>query len=476
MSGPDLDELLRAHYDPFRHDHARLRQELLDRLAGTAPAAPRGTRHRLFNRSWVMRLSAAAVVAMVVGVPFLLRSPGSQGLTWGDVVKEVTPVETVQYRSTTIRPAPEGAEHPEVHGGGTVRVNYETVRGRSRTDSWTLPPTSLFAATQPSGESPPEATRIWRRDDREAVLYEIEWRDGRPRSIRQSVSYVSPHRAAAQAAAMAAAGAAPPEGGPLAAWRTLLDLPPEAVLKRGYEEVDGARLLKFEVVAPPAAAAGLAAPGTLVWVDPATRRPVVLQHPEQGPFGNVGQEAGTTRWSDIRINETVPDDLFDPPPIPDDIDAEVSWHFELPMELWERETFTFRVFDPDGRAIVTEQDLNLAGHARHGTGEATLGPEGIDKLDRFMARNPGAMMTIEITGEPPIRRAVYGRVWRGPAGWRGQTVTLTGNGDPSAAHQPGGAARRGAPRGARRGPGRGMAGAAPVPTTQATEPAPAGKP
>jgi hypothetical protein len=212
-------------------------------------------------------------------------------------------------------------------------------------------------------------------------------------------------------------------------WRRLQDLPPEAVLKRGSQEVDGKRLLRFEVI-DAASMPGLEGfqTGTFVLVDPQSKRPVKL-------------ETGSIGWSDIRINEPIPPERFAPPGVPEDLDAEVSWHFTLLADTWTKEGFVFRVLDAQGKPIITKDDVEVSelqfgfnGPGQFGFGGAEpaempprqvtpvgarsaqgfLTREGVDKLDRFMARNPGAEMTIEITGEPPIKRKVYGRLLRQP--------------------------------------------------------------
>ena len=43
---------------------------------------------------------------------------------------------------------------------------------------------------------------------------------------------------------------------------------------------------------------------------------------------------------------------------------------------------------------------------------ASTPPDGVNNLDRFMARNPAALVTIEIAGEPAIKRTIYGRLSR----------------------------------------------------------------
>ena len=97
-----------------------------------------------------------------------------------------------------------------------------------------------------------------------------------------------------------------------------------------------------------------------------------------------------------------------PPAVPDDLDPSVNWEFELPIDLWERESFAFRILDARGQPILTERDLGVS---RHPVDKYAALPEAaFDTLDRFMARHRGETVTIEIEGEPPIRREVYGRL------------------------------------------------------------------
>jgi hypothetical protein len=403
----DLDEQLREHYAAFRNDHGSLRERLLDELR-SEPAWPAETStSSFFNRRLLMRLSAAAVAAIAVGVIASLLMPGTGGTTWADVVRAIGPIETVQYVTTT--PAGGG---DQTGAQATTMTTCLTAKGFMRTD------TLLFGR----GSGQPDQTQIVIKQDREVTHYDASWTDGRMSSVTQTIDYVS--------ADVPTAGPVDHTKDAIEMWRGLQNLPPEAVLKRGSLEDDkGQRLLRFELIDATlpgiARFAGEAAggeglfggsrPTTFILVDAATKRPVML-------------EMGSARWSDIRFNETIPDDQFAPPAVPDDLDAEVNWRFTLPADTWRKEGFVFRVLDPEGKPIVTTDDVVISQMARVGFGgappaaspasvvssEGWLSPAGIGELDRFMARNPGAEMTIEITGEPPIKRKVYGRLARQP--------------------------------------------------------------
>jgi hypothetical protein len=248
----------------------------------------------------------------------------------------------------------------------------------------------------------PDQSSIVLRKGREVVRYEVERQGGQIRSISQVTAYTSP---AVSSEPYISANRSEQI---LGMWRKLQNVPPEAVLKRGSQEVSGTRLLRFEIINAKSIP-GLEGnqSGTSILVDPKTKCPVVL-------------EAGSTHWTDIRFNPAISAERFTPPVVPEDLDAEVMWGFTLPGERPRGEKFSFRVVDPDGKPIVTEKalralsDQGLFGNssASLDAGEFGLTPEGVDKLDRFMARNPGATMTIEIAGEPAIKRVVYGRLSR----------------------------------------------------------------
>jgi hypothetical protein len=202
---------------------------------------------------------------------------------------------------------------------------------------------------------------------------------------------------------------------PMNLWRSLRDLPPEAVLKRGTEEIGGERLLRFEVVKVQDVPE--VQPRTRIWVNPKTRQPVIMEEPNG---------MSPRRWTDVRFNASIPESTFDFPPLPEDIDASTTWGFHLPYATWNQPGFSFRVLDPDGKPIITEKDIETRSMSvPHGPGAAGDEPSyeggqaylleaGIDKLDRFLARHPGETMTIQITGEPALKRQAFGRMARGP--------------------------------------------------------------
>jgi hypothetical protein len=423
MTTPELDEQLREHYGSFHRDHAVMRERLLEHLrAEERSASPhRETTSRFFNRRLIMRLSAAAVVGLVVGTILFLVNPGPQGTTWADVVKAIGPIESVQY--STIEPfAP-------LHEGGPLRRtttrNYATADA-VRVDTWAGH--DVDRGPEASAGLAPTLSRLTRASGREIATYVVNNENGRPNSIQQSVDYTA---------------ASPELGDPrksdedlrpssdvLAMWRRLQDLQPESVLKRGSQEVNGQKLLRFEVI-DAFSIPGLAGfqSGAFILVDPKSKQPVKL-------------ETGSLTWTDLRFNQTIPQDKFAPPTVPDDLDASVVWRFTLLAEAWNDPRFVFRVLDAQGKPIVTKADVQVqpaptgggggsglfGGAVPGGAGvvpqrledgvtslQGFLSREGIDKLDKFMARNPGAEMTIEITGEPPIKRKVYGRLTRNPS-------------------------------------------------------------
>jgi hypothetical protein len=415
MTTPELDRQLRGHYGSFRRDHAVLRDGLLEQLpaenAGQRAARRAETTSRFFRRRLLMRLSAAAVVGLVVGVVVFLVNPGPQGTTWADVVKAIGPVESVQYRTS------QDAGENQFAEVNTAAVNYVTPTAM-RTDTWAGGP-SYTPLPADMAAKPPANRRVVRRDGNEVTQYDVHWSDGRIDSVVQRIDYLctSCPPLHAQHPDLSDAERV------LAMWRALHNLPPESVLKRGSTEVDGQRLLRFQVIG------GMTTPGAegaafggFILVDPRTKRPVQL-------------ETGSTRWTDIRINEPIPADTFAAPAVPEDLDAEVTWQFTLTADAWHKPGFAFRVLDPQGKPVITEKDFELtplgAGPGGFGgvspedgaalepgavptivssTGQLTQ--QGLNKLDAFMARNPGAAMTIEITGEPPIKRQVYGRLSR----------------------------------------------------------------
>jgi hypothetical protein len=408
----DLDEQLREHYAAFRSDHGSLRERLLDELRSEPARTAETSTSRFFNRRLLMRLSAAAVAAIAVGVIASLLMPGATGTTWADVVRAIGAIETVQY--VTTMPAGGG----DLAGAPVTRTKTcLTAKGFMRTDTWSLGGESAQA----------DQVHIVRNEGREVTNYQVSWTGGRVSSVTQMIDYVS--------AEVPKAGPADATKDAIAMWRGLQSLAPEAVLKRGSVEDDkGQRLLRFELIdanvpgiATFAAEASAEGPGgeglfgrsrpnTFILVDPATKRPVML-------------EIGTARWKDIRFNETIPDEQFAPPAVPDDLDADVAWRFTLPADRWLKDGFVFRVLDAEGTPIVTTDDVVINQMARVGFGgrrgaeapadavvssKGWLSAEGVGKLDRFMARNPGAEMTIEMTGEPPVKRKVYGRLARQP--------------------------------------------------------------
>jgi hypothetical protein len=250
------------------------------------------------------------------------------------------------------------------------------------------------------------------RQGREVTSYSVERHDGQVASISQVIDYVTP------AVSPDMAFAENRSRQVLEMWRKLQHLPPEAVLKRGSVDVDGEKRLRFQVI-DAESVTGLEGyqAGVFVLVDPKTKCPISLQ-------------AGSTKWTGIRFNPEIPAERFTPPVVPEDLDAEVTWSFTLPSRRPEKEKFSFRVLDAQGKPIVTTADLQrydseLGGADDLGpgtnaqpssepAGERVLTSDGINKLDGFMARNPGATITIEIAGEPPIRRTIYGRLSRTP--------------------------------------------------------------
>jgi hypothetical protein len=394
MMDLELDEQLRDHYAAFRRDHVQLREALLDGIADE-PLQPVFTQ-RFFTRRLVMRLSAAAIVLLAIGITVFLITPGSTGTTWAEVVKAIGPIETIQYRTS----ASSNAGPSEMP---MTTMNYVLSDRFMRTDSWDQKPEG--AKAEKSG--PPDSTTVFRSDGNEGTSFFVEWENGKPRSIRQYVAYQSP--------AVRMRNTPRPNSEVISMWKALENLPPEAVLKRGSQEINGQRLLRFEVITPlsiPGVQGSQGFSNTFIWVNPQSKRPEML-------------EAGAMRWTDIRFNETLPEEKFAAPTVPDDLDAEVTWEFILLADKWIEKDFAFRVLDPQGKAIVTKEDVVVqrqevamggfrpgAAPSRGPSAAGWLSPEGVTKLDRFMARNPGATMTIEITGEPPIKRTVYGRLSR----------------------------------------------------------------
>jgi hypothetical protein len=398
-----------------------MRGQLLDALRAE-PIRLRQT-SRFFNRRLLMRLSAAAIVALAIGITVFFVTPGSQGTTWAEVVRAIGPIESVQYTTSHVsnsRRATSGAGE-ELR---TTTRNYVTPDA-VRIDTWF----DHDAAHGPDkAPAVPSTRRITRRDGHEVAMYEVVMNAGQPRSIHQVVAYTCAS-CPALPQPMAVASDLMQSADVLSMWRRLQDLPPEAVLKRGSQEADGKRLLRFEVIGS-MSMPGLEGfqTGTFVLVDPQTKQPVKL-------------ETGSIGWSDIRFNEPIAPERFAPPAVPEDLDAEVDWHFTLLADAWQKPGFVFRVLDPQGKPIITKDDVDVSelqfgfnGPGQFGFGGAEpvemaprqvtpagarsaqgfLTREGVDKLDRFMARNPGAEMTIEITGEPPIKRKVYGRLSRQP--------------------------------------------------------------
>lgn len=402
MTTSPLDDQLRAHYASFRRDHGRLRDGLMDqvRKIDTNPSTPHKSEpSRYFNRRLLMRISAAASVAIAVGVAAFFLVPGSSNITWADVVKAMGPIESIQYRT----------DQRASDGDGSTREATENLltADAERVERW------HYFAGKPASLAPKpwEQTEIVLRRGRESTSYYVEREQGRLASITQVIDYTSPttppHPIYSENRSQKV----------LAMWRRLQDLPPEAVLKRGSVEIDGATRLRFQVLG-----AGLIPglggyeSGVFALVDPKTKRPIQLQ-------------AGDTKWTDVQFNPVISADRFTPPAVPDDLDAEVVWSFTLPVERPGKEKFAFRVLDSEAKPIVAADDLRpgsesgggqgLFGGSRanevpddHPTGEWVLTADGVNQLDRFMARNPGATMTIEIAGEPAIKRTVYGRLSR----------------------------------------------------------------
>jgi hypothetical protein len=161
--------------------------------------------------------------------------------------------------------------------------------------------------------------------------------------------------------------------------------------------------------------------------------------------------------------------------LPDDIDAEVVWHFNLPSHALSQEEFTFVIRDAKGNAIVDEKDVLRFGvdaDAEPGVemeGGVSPGVPGmfrdavprflkqsaVDVLDRYMALHAGETITIEIAGEKPIRRVIFGRLLRAPGASPVQVFPV----DPPPSTQPantpeipGGRYAPGGPRGPGGGP------------------------
>ncbi len=188
--------------------------------------------------------------------------------------------------------------------------------------------------------------------------------------------------------------------------KQLTTLPPEAVLKRGREQKHGREVVKFEVIdlAKLKLSTMFGVTSANIFVDVQSRLPIAIE--------GVGIGGHVSRIWAIEINQSATS-IFDLPPLPADVDAEENWTFWLPVGLWERDSgFTIRVSGPDGDPVISESDFRSMGPYRGGGFESELLSEGIEKLDRFMARHPGASVKIEIAGEPPIQRKVFGRLSR----------------------------------------------------------------
>lgn len=341
-----------------------------------------------------MRLSVAAVVAFALTITLRLFTPDPMSTTWADVIKAIGPVTTIQYSSL----------QPGFGAAGQNRfVMTYSAGANSREDTWLIDSPADGAAPTKPPEVLPSFTNITRTEGREVVNDSISRMPGQPIEVSRSTAYFSPAlRSLADASRL---------DNSADVWRTLGTLAPEAVLKRGSEMVNGERLLRFEIIKP--IGRPELAEGTMIWVNPKTKQPVKIQ-PRGFGFGGAGSMA------DIRFNEPIPTSMFEPPAVPDDLDAMVNWQFNLPYEPWKKGQFTFRVLDSAGEPIVTEKDIEVN---EIGSGPGQEGPAngyargdltqaGVDKLDRFLARHPGEDMTIQINGEEPVKRKAFGRLSR----------------------------------------------------------------
>ena len=169
-----------------------------------------------------MRLSAAAVVVLAIGITVFLITPGSQGTTWAEVVKAIGPIESMQYRTVD-----------EGQGGQRVTTQNYVTATMTRVDTWLQHAGGVAPDKTPNG---PDQIHIMRTSGREITAYSVELQGGRPVGIHQSIAY--------------SVLASPPDvtanlGGDgaqvLEMWRRLQTLSPESVLKRGSETVDGQR-------------------------------------------------------------------------------------------------------------------------------------------------------------------------------------------------------------------------------------------
>jgi hypothetical protein len=404
MTTFELDDQLRTHYASFRVGHAAFRDRLLERIAsGHLEHRDRqqlNVRSVFLTRRWLMRstAAAAAVVAIATSIPMFFSPPGGGNLTWAEVVTAVGPIESVQF---TVTERDAGGRRVERERESSVSTCVVTARD--------------FLQTSPSH------TFLTRWNGPERVTYTIEMDKGHPTRFNQWIEYTSPRIGPPSERDR-------PEA--LAAWDDLRNLSSDAVLKRGSEEVDGTRLIRFEVVNPPKDSR--LPRRTTIWVNPKTKQPVMT---DGGGFVSVN---GPTRVEGIRFNQPISEKTFEPPALPDDIDAEVVWQFQLPSHALRQEEFTFAIRDAKGTAIVDEKDMLRSSldedlepgdmmEGGVGAGGASVGGPGmmlpersprflkrsaVDALDRYMALHAGETVTIEIADEKPIHRVIFGRLNR----------------------------------------------------------------
>lgn len=384
------EDRLRNYYSALQRIEPKSRESLLEKLS-ESPVVPSQTMSSQGSFIMKVSISAAAGLAVAVLVAIAVLPDMSASVAWAEVIKRLPAVESLQYKALNNQPP--HFDPLQKHDSWNYSIGY-IAKHRRRTDVWEIADESSI----PTQDVSPDRTHVSIHDAEKRELTSYDW-DYKQQQFSRQVSYRSVHLAAYEGE------------DPVQYMESLKNLPPESVRKRGRTEKDGHEVVWFETVP----GAWLSIPGLLqygesvsIFVDVQTRLPVIIE--TEGRSG-TGASRFSRAW-DIRLNNP-PSSAFDIPSLPLDVDGEESWRFDLPSRLWKEEgAFTFRVVGPDGKPLITQDDFRLQGPYSAGGYGIVFLAKGHEKLSRFMARNLGETVTIEIAGEPPIERKIFGRLSR----------------------------------------------------------------
>ena len=383
-----MEEQLREYYATLQRVDSGSRESLLEKLDESSVVS---SQNRLsLSGNFVLKASIAAATcfAAAVLITIAVFSNTASSVAWAEVVKRLPVIETMQHRRLDKIPPRWGRKQETWN----YSVGYRA-KDCWRTDGWEIADESSI----PAADARPDNMHIIITDPKKRETTAHNWNYKEQRFIRNT-GYRSINLAAKQSR------------DPAKSMESLKDLPPESVRQKGRTEKLGREVVVFETVPE----ARVYIPGILhygelvsIFVDVQSKLPIAIE--SKSREDGLDLDRFFRVW-DISLNQT-PSSVFDVPVLPADADGEELWTFSLPSRLWkEKDAFTFRVIAPDGKPIITEADFRLEGPYRAGGYGSVFLAEGHKKLNRFMARNVGEIVTIEIAGEPPIQRKIFGRL------------------------------------------------------------------